>query len=112
MGAVETTALFAGALFDRGVTFIDVRAAAGYDTGHVPGAINLSLVTGLSKQALLRVAAPDDEIVFYCDSKYCGSSALAAAKAITWGYRRVYWLAGGIPAWKDADCPIEVASAQ
>jgi DNA-binding winged helix-turn-helix (wHTH) protein/rhodanese-related sulfurtransferase/tetratricopeptide (TPR) repeat protein len=111
-GAVAMTALHAGALFDRGVTFIDVRPRAGYASGHVPGAVNLSLVTDLSKEALLKIAATDDEIVFYCGSEYCGHSALAAAKAIAWGYRKVYWLAGGIPAWEAADCPIEVASAR
>ena len=99
----------AGGLFDRGVQFIDVRSAAGYDSGHVPGAANLSVASKLSKAELLKVADPGDQIVFYCGSRYCEDSAIAAAKAVLWGYTRVYRMVGGVPAWKKADCPTEVA---
>jgi DNA-binding winged helix-turn-helix (wHTH) protein/rhodanese-related sulfurtransferase/tetratricopeptide (TPR) repeat protein len=109
-GAVGLQALAAGALFDRGVRFIDVRPEAGYASGHVPRAVNLSLVTDLSREELLEVASPDDEVVFYCNSEYCEYSAIAAAKAVRWGYTRVYLLNGGVPAWESADCPVEVAS--
>jgi adenylate cyclase len=109
-GVRDLAALSAGTLFDRGVRFVDVRAHGGYSQGHVPGAINLSLVFDLSKDALMKVARPQDQIVFYCDSKYCEYSAIAAAKAVLWGYTRVYRIAGGVPAWKDANCPMEVAS--
>jgi TolB-like protein/DNA-binding winged helix-turn-helix (wHTH) protein/rhodanese-related sulfurtransferase/Flp pilus assembly protein TadD len=111
-GATEITALAAGSLYDRGVPFIDVRTHVGYANGHVPRAINLSLVFNLSREQLMKVAGPNDEVVFYCHSKYCEYSALAAAKAIAWGYTRVYRLTGGFPAWKDADCPVEVAANQ
>jgi TolB-like protein/DNA-binding winged helix-turn-helix (wHTH) protein/rhodanese-related sulfurtransferase/Flp pilus assembly protein TadD len=110
VGAPDLPALTAGGLFDRGVTFVDVRAGAGYASGHVPGAVNLSLVSDLSKDTLMKVAAPDKEIVFYCHRKYCEGAAIAAAKAVLWGYSRVYRLGGGVPAWKAADCPMEVAS--
>ncbi|MGX5840435.1 rhodanese-like domain-containing protein [Mesorhizobium sp. ArgA1] len=109
-GADRINVLTAGALFDRGVRFIDVRPEAGYASGHVPRAVNLSVVTQLSREELLKVARPDDEIVFYCNSGYCEISAIAAAKAVRWGYRRVYLLNGGVPAWESADCPVEVAS--
>jgi rhodanese-related sulfurtransferase len=92
------------------VQFVDVRTSAGYASGHVPGAVNLSLVSKLSKDELMKVAGPNDRIVFYCSSRYCEDSAIAAAKSILWGYSRVYRLAGGVPAWKEADCPTEVAS--
>ncbi len=110
IGATELGALPAGSLFDRSVRFIDVRSHAAYVRGHVPGAINLSLVSNLSKEELRKVAKSDDEIVFYCQSKYCGQSAIAAAKAVAWGYKKVYLLDGGLPAWKDADCPTTAES--
>ncbi|RVC81784.1 tetratricopeptide repeat protein [Mesorhizobium sp. M4A.F.Ca.ET.022.05.2.1] len=109
-GVDRIDVLTAGALFDRGVRFIDVRPEAGYANGHVPRAVNLSVVTRLSREELLKVARPDDEVVFYCNSGYCEISAIAAAKAVRWGYRRVYLLNGGVPAWESADCPVEVAS--
>lgn len=111
-GVREVDALTAGGLFDRGKKFVDVRARAGYASGHVPRAVNLSLVFDLSKEKLMQVAAQQDQIVFYCHSRYCHNSAIAAAKAVLWGYTRVYLLTGGVPAWKDADCPIEVAQRQ
>jgi rhodanese-related sulfurtransferase len=104
--------LTAGGLFDRGVTFIDVRAPTGYASGHVRGAVNLPVVTDLSKENLMKVAAPGEEVVFYCHSRYCEDSAIAAAKAILWGYTRVYRLAGGVPAWERANCPVELTSAK
>lgn len=110
IGATELGALPAGALYDRSVRFIDVRSRAAYAQGHVPGAVNLSLVSSLSREELSKVAKTGDEIVFYCQSKYCGQSAIAAAKAVAWGYKKVYLLDGGLPAWKDADCPITAES--
>ena len=109
-GVTEIGALAAGALFDRHFRFVDVRSNAGYAIGHVPGATNLSLVTELSKEELAKVARPNEGIVFYCDSRYCEYSAIAAAKTVRWGYKRVYRMTGGVPAWKKAACPIEVAS--
>lgn len=108
-GAPELAALTAGSLFDRGVTFVDVQSSAGYAAGHVPRAINLSLASKLSKDELMKVSGPEKPIVFYCGSKYCADSAIAAAKAVLWGYTQVYRLAGGVPAWKKADCPTEIA---
>ena len=109
-GVTEIGAPAAGSLFDRGVRFVDVRPRASYKKGHVPGAINLSLATELSREELNKVAPPDDYIVFYCNSRYCDESALAAAKAVRWGYKRVFRMRGGMPAWKKADCPTEMAS--
>ena len=51
-----------------------------------------------------------NEIVFNCVGKYCPYSAYACAKAVIWGYTRVYYFAGGFPAWKDAGYPVETSS--
>ena len=48
-----------------------MRAHVDFDNGHVPNAVNLSLVVDLTKEALARVAGPEDEVVFYCHGKYC-----------------------------------------
>jgi rhodanese-related sulfurtransferase len=61
----------------------------------------------LSKETLAAVAGANDEIVFHCMGKYCPYSAYATAKAISWGYTRVYRFAGGFPAWQDAGYPTE-----
>ena len=89
-GATEVDVATAKTLRDQGIPFVDVRAHVDYANGHVPGSANLSLVVDLSKEELAKVAGPDDEVAFYCHSKYCSYSALASAKAVVWGYKRVY----------------------
>ena len=109
-GAAEVDAATARALAERGVPMIDVRASPDFNLGHIPGAKNLSLVVDLSKENLMQVAGPDDEVIFYCHGKYCPYSAYASAKAIVWGWRRVYRFAGGFPAWEDAGYSVEVTT--
>lgn len=98
----------ARALLARGVLFIDVRAPPNYDNGHLPGAVNLSLVTGLSRESLAKVAGKEDEVAFYCHGRNCTHAAYAAAKAIAWGYTRVYYFAGGFQDWDDEGYPLVI----
>jgi adenylate cyclase len=111
-GTTKIDARAAKALRDRGVPFVDARAHFDYDNGHVPGARNLSLAVDLSRDTLAQVVGPDDEVTFYCHGKYCPVSAFASAKAVAWGYRRVYHFAGGFPEWQDAGYPIEETSGR
>lgn len=98
----------ARALLARGVIFIDVRAPLTYDNGHLPKAVNLSLVTGLSKEGLAKLAAKDDEVVLYCQGRYCTQAAYASAKAVAWGYTHVYYFAGGFLEWNDEGYPLVI----
>ena len=34
---------------------------------------------------------------------------LSGAKAVSWGYKKVHYFAGGFPAWKEAGYPVEVS---
>ena len=112
-GATKIDAVTAKALYDRGgVRFVDVRAVLDFDKGHIPGAINLSLITDLSKAGLSKTVGKDEEVVFSCHGKHCPYSAYASAKALAWGFTRVYRFAGGYPAWHDAGYPIEVTPTQ
>lgn len=106
-GATKIDVKAAKALSERGVTFVDVRAALDFSRGHIPGAHNVDVATELSKESLARIVGKDDEVVFSCHGKYCSDSTFASAKAVVWGYTRVYYFAGGFPAWKDAGYPIE-----
>ncbi len=112
-GATKIDAEAAKASLDRGgVIFVDVRAPPEFDQGQIPGANSLSLVTELSKDSLSEIAGKDDEVAFYCHGKHCAYSAYASAKALAWGFTRVYYFAGGFPAWVDAGYPVEVTPAQ
>ncbi len=78
--------------------------------GHIPNGVDLDLNTELSKESRSQFVGKDDEVVFSCHAKYCPYSAYASAKAVLWGYTRVYYFAGGFPAWKDAGYPVETSS--
>lgn len=108
-GATKVSVAEAKALQERGVPLIDVRAHSDYANGHLPGAVNLSLIVDLSRETLATVAGPNDEVVLYCHGKYCPVSAYASAKAVKWGWTHVFYFAGGFPAWQDAGYPVEVS---
>jgi rhodanese-related sulfurtransferase/Tfp pilus assembly protein PilF len=99
----------AKALHDRGVKFVDVRAAKGFASGHVPGAFNLDVATEYSRESLSRIVGKDEEFVVSCHGKTCPDSAYASAKAVMWGFKRVYYFSGGFPAWKEAGYPVEAS---
>ncbi len=77
--------------------------------GHVPRAFNLDVATELSRDTLSRIVGKDEEFVLSCHGKYCPDSAYASAKAVTWGFKRVYYFASGFPAWKEAGYPVEAS---
>jgi len=94
-GATKIDAAKAKELHDSDtVKFIDMRAPVDYRWGHIPDAVNLSVATELSKASLSAVADMGDEIAFYCLGKHCPYSAYASAKALAWGFSRVYLRAG------------------
>jgi adenylate cyclase len=109
-GAIKIDAAKANVLHAQSATFVDVRAAIYFRRGHIPNAVNLDLIVGLSQESLSQVAQKEGAVVFMCHAKYCPYSAYASAKALLWGYKRVYYFAGGFPAWKNAGYPVETSS--
>jgi rhodanese-related sulfurtransferase len=108
-GAIKIDAAQAKALHSQGVVFIDVRGPNSFAAGHIPSAINLEMSNGLSKESL-QASAKNEAVAFYCFGKYCPRSTYACAKALLWGFKGVYYFAGGFPAWKDAGYPVEASS--
>ena len=85
-----------------------------WNAGHIPGAVHLSWERSgdlsrarFSKTTLREVAGYNDEFVLYFDDGGVVSAAWQAAKAVIWGYRKVYIFDGGAKAWKEAGYPIE-----
>ena len=110
-GATKIDHKKAKTLHERGVKFVDVRAALGFAQGHIPGAYNLDVATELSRDSLARIVRKDEEFVLSCHGRTCPDSAYASAKAVMWGFKRVYYFAGGFPAWKEAGYPVEASPA-
>ncbi|KAF1711379.1 sulfurtransferase [Pseudoxanthomonas kalamensis DSM 18571] len=94
-------------------TLVDVREAAEYATGHLPGAVNIprgliefqieALPAGgcVTDPAL---SAKDRPLLLYCLSG--GRSALAARNLQLLGFTAVKSLDGGINAWRAAGLPV------
>jgi TolB-like protein/rhodanese-related sulfurtransferase len=106
-GAITVDPAAAKALFDRGVPFVDVRTQARWDLGRVPGSVLLDLKTDFNEANLLEVAGQDEEVVIYCEGPKCLRASQACARAVGWGFTKVYYLRLGFPGWKSAGYEFE-----
>jgi rhodanese-related sulfurtransferase len=88
------------------VTVIDVRPADEFAMGHVSGALNVPLG---ELESRLADFDREREIVAYCRGAYCVMSfeAVAALRARGFKVRR---LEDGLPEWKAAGLPVDVAA--
>ena len=102
---VDSTAAYA--LYVRGVTFVDVRGKASWSSAHIPGAVNLDLKTDFEEAALSAEVTKDQPVVIYCAGPRCLLSSQACAKAIEWGFEKVYYYREGFPSWKASGYPIK-----
>jgi phage shock protein E len=88
----------------RGVTVVDVRTPQEFETGHVPGAINIPHDQMAARAA--EVGAKDKPVLLYCQSGR--RSRLAAAELARQGFTAVYDF-GPISAWPG---PVEKGPAR
>ena len=107
-GATHIDAATAKELVEQGIVFIDVRDRGSFGRGHLPDAHHLDLSLDYTEENLSKLVGKDDPVVVYCWGEECTWSAYAAAKAIVWGFTRVYRFSGGFPAWKRAGHKIDV----
>ncbi|HED12318.1 MAG TPA: rhodanese-like domain-containing protein [Gammaproteobacteria bacterium] len=106
-GATTVDAVKAKALFDKGVIFVDVRKDKDWNAGRIPDAVHIELKKVLSEKTLSKEVKKDQEVVIYCNGEKCMRSSKASAKAVSWGFSKVYYFRGGLPAWKAAGYPVE-----
>jgi rhodanese-related sulfurtransferase/DNA-binding HxlR family transcriptional regulator len=84
------------------VVVLDVRPAAEFAAGHIPGAWS---VPPDEVDAHLRELPQDAEVVAYCRGPYC-VYADDAVRALTRSGRRARRLEDGFPEWKRAGLPV------
>jgi len=106
-GATTVDTAKAKALFDKGVIFIDVRKDKDWGAGRVPDAVHIELKKVLSEATLSKEVKKDQEAVIYCNGEKCMRSSKASAKAVGWGFTKIYYYRDGFPAWKAAGHPVE-----
>ncbi len=101
-------------LWEQGITFVDPRSDTDWRVGHIPNAVHIRNDPGgepeeLSPETLAQAVGKDEPVVFYCNGPECDRSSNSTAKAVKWGWKRVYYFRGGFPAWQDANYPVETS---
>jgi rhodanese-related sulfurtransferase len=89
-----------------GVLVWDVRPAAEYEAGHVPGAVS---VPPEEVQRRLDDVPDDVEVVAYCRGRFC-VYADDAVRALVARGRRAARLDEGFPEWRRAGLPVAVGA--
>ncbi len=88
------------------VLTIDVRDPHGFDAGHIPGALNVSVVdVEIMGNRMLKEKRP---IVAYCACPDEHSSLVVAAKLMRIGVKDIKVLVGGWDGWKKSGGKVEV----
>lgn len=104
-GVREVTVEEAQALAVRErVLWIDARAPAAYQAGHVPGAVN---ITEAAWEALLPnfidAWNPGQPVIVYCDSTACGAAQSLARRLVReFEATNIHYLQGGWEAWQQS----------
>jgi rhodanese-related sulfurtransferase/DNA-binding transcriptional ArsR family regulator len=88
------------------VLVLDVRPAAEYDAGHIPGAV---LVPPDQLEPVLSALPADQDVVAYCRGPYCvyAAQAVRFLRARGVSARR---LEDGLPEWRLAGLPLATAA--
>jgi len=88
----------------EGVVWVDARSAEAFAGDHIPGALNVSLEAWEAGFfALMERWVPGAPVVVYCSGESCALSREVAERLrAELGAEQVYWLEGGIDAWKEA----------
>jgi rhodanese-related sulfurtransferase len=81
---------------------VDLSSHADYENGHIPGARFVPMSQFDPEQKDL-AKAKELPVAVYC--KTGATSAQAASRLVKAGFQQVYWLGGGLLAWRQADLP-------
>lgn len=85
-------------------TIIDVRSREEYDSGHVPGALHIS-VADIEKDITQLNLKSSEEIVLYCEKG--GRASKAQTLLQDMGYYEVRHLRGDMQQWRVENLPCE-----
>jgi rhodanese-related sulfurtransferase len=96
----------AAVLPDAGFVLLDSRSAAGWEQGHIPGAVHMP-TREIASRALAELD-PATPIVTYCWGPGCNGATRAALELTRLGYR-VKEMIGGIEYWIREGLPVRTA---
>jgi rhodanese-related sulfurtransferase len=81
---------------------VDLSSSQDYERGHIPSARHVPL-SQFDPENKELAKVKDMPVAVYC--KDGNTSATAAARLVKSGFKHVYWLGGGIAAWRGAELP-------
>ena len=81
---------------------VDLSSIQDFDQGHIPGARHVAM-SQFDPENKDLAKAKDLPVAVYC--KTGATSAQAAARLVKAGFKHVYWLGGGLAAWRQAGLP-------
>jgi rhodanese-related sulfurtransferase len=117
-GATVITAETAKSMVEKGVMIVDTRVANEYVDQHIKGAVSIPYKEKSEKSVKydpsvdsfdlsLLPADKNVAVILYCNAGECWKSYKSSNEAVKAGYKKVYWLRGGIPEWKAKGFPVE-----
>lgn len=107
IGATTADSMFAQGYLEKKYTFIDIRPAADFKKGHIPGAKNLEFNEGFTVEALSALVKKNDPVVFYGVGLLSDNNAKATRQALDWGFTKVFYYRTGYGEWSTVGLPIE-----
>ena len=81
---------------------VDLSSSQDFERGHIPNARHVPLSQFDPENKDLN-KVKEMPVALYC--KDGNTSATAAARLVKSGFKHVYWLGGGLAAWRGADLP-------
>ena len=96
-------------IFDGAQTiFVDARSPEDYATGHVKGAVSLSLRDfDANIESFIHRFPPEQAIVTYCSGRTCEDSHHLAQLLLELGYERVNIMIDGFQIWEAKGYPVD-----
>jgi rhodanese-related sulfurtransferase/ABC-type phosphate/phosphonate transport system substrate-binding protein len=109
-GVQRVSAEAAADLMKKGAVMVDVRSEKEYRARHIAGAVWAPYLEKSAKDTTFDAKADDfsalDKLdkskpaIFGCNGAECWKSYKASKVALGKGFKTVYWLRGGLPAWE------------
>jgi rhodanese-related sulfurtransferase len=84
---------------------IDARITVNRIHGYIEGSVSLPDVETDCNRLRALVPKLDTPTLFYCNGVRCGRSVKSVRKALTCGYRNLYWFRGGFAEWQAKGYP-------
>jgi rhodanese-related sulfurtransferase len=81
---------------------VDLSSTQDFDKGHIAGSRNVQM-SQFDPENKELAKVKELPVAVYC--KTGTTSAQAAARLVKAGFKQVYWLGGGLAAWRAADLP-------